>query len=53
MTTPISDVVRAMAFSTFTCAWCGTNPMRGTAQDVDGTMLPTCGTHGDDDDDDD
>jgi hypothetical protein len=42
-----------MAFSTFTCAWCGVNPMRGTAQDVDGTMLPTCGTHGDDDDDDD
>jgi hypothetical protein len=32
---------------------CRAPMMRGTAADVDGTMLPTCGTHGDDDDDDD
>jgi hypothetical protein len=48
MTEPsrIGDAVRAMAFSTLTCAWCGERPMVGTAPDVDGAMLPTCGQKG-------
>jgi hypothetical protein len=43
---PIGDAVRDMAFSTYTCAWCGVQPMRGTARDVDGSVLPSCGLKG-------
>jgi hypothetical protein len=43
---PISDAVRDMAFSTYTCAWCAVQPMRGTARDVDGSILPSCGLKG-------
>lgn len=43
---PVGAAVREMAWSTFTCAWCGVQPMRGTARDVDGTVLPTCGQEG-------
>jgi hypothetical protein len=44
--TPISDAVRDMAFSTYTCAWCGKRLMVGTARDVDGSILPSCGLKG-------
>jgi hypothetical protein len=44
--TPIGDAVRGMAFRTLTCAWCGDQPMRGTARDVDGAVLPSCGQKG-------
>jgi hypothetical protein len=43
---PIPDGVREEARSSWTCAfWCD-NPMVGTARDVDGSILPSCGLKG-------
>jgi hypothetical protein len=43
---PIPDGVREEARSSWTCAfWCD-RPMVGTARDVDGAVLPSCGLKG-------
>lgn len=41
----LSAEARQRALSTMTCAWCGI-AANGTAHDLDGALLPTCGQEG-------